>query len=185
MGKLQFPPMASAEGGLSPLSSRSSKRPSEGNGFPSKEHPFLEGGVLNKKRQAFAWRFQNSPHWLTEKVFSVTFQLEPKPTPIPKPRPTYRNPICRAKEYARMIETGQAKNESDLARKIGVSRVRVCQYVRLLSLDGSVIKALEQLGDPLSKRIITERLLRKYIHLNIKTQRAFIQQLISKSSIKE
>ncbi len=84
-----------------------------------------------------------------------------------------------------MIETGQAKNESDLARKIGISRVRVCQYVRLLSLDATVIKALEQLGDPLFKRIITERLLRRYIHLNKKTQRAFIRQLMSKSSIKE
>lgn len=78
----------------------------------------------------------------------------PKP---PKPRPTYRNPIYRAKEYARMIESGQAKNESDLARKIGISRVRVCQYVRLLSLDASIVKALEQLGDPFTDRVITER----------------------------
>ncbi len=59
-----------------------------------------------------------------------------------------------------MIESGQAKNESDLARKIGVSRVRVCQYIRLLSLDASVIKALEQLGDPMPKRYVTERRLR-------------------------
>ncbi len=69
-----------------------------------------------------------------------------------------------------MIESGQAKNESDLARKIGVSRVRVCQYVRLLSLDASVIKALEQLGDPLHKRVITERLLRPYLRKTPKEQ---------------
>jgi hypothetical protein len=62
-----------------------------------------------------------------------------------------------------MIETGQAKNESDLARKIGVSRVRVCQYVRLLSLDDSVIKTLEQLGDPMPKRYVTERRLRSIL----------------------
>jgi len=120
-----------------------------------------------------------SPHWLTEKVFSVTFQFEPKPTPIPKPQPTYRNPIFRAKEYARMIESGQAKNESDLARKIGVSRVRVCQYVRLLYLDGSVIKALERLGDPLTKRVITERLLRPYLKLDTKEQRNIIINLLT------
>jgi len=48
-------------------------------------------------------------------------------------------------------ETGQAKNKSDLARKIGISRVRVCQYVRLLSLDASIIKVLERLGDPLTE----------------------------------
>ncbi len=62
-----------------------------------------------------------------------------------------------------MIESGQAKNESDLARKIGVSRVRVCQYVRLLSLDNSIIRALEQLGDPMPERYVTERRLRSIL----------------------
>jgi hypothetical protein len=77
-----------------------------------------------------------------------------------------------------MIETGQAKNESDLARKIGVSRVRVCQYIRLLSLDASVIKALEQLGDPMPKRYITERKIRSIIKMPRKKQRALIEDLI-------
>jgi hypothetical protein len=116
-----------------------------------------------------------SPNWLTEKVFSVTFQFEPKPTPVPKPRPTYRNPIYRAKEYAHMIKTGKAKNESDLARKIGVSRVRVCQYVRLLSLDGSIVKAIEQLGDPLTERVITERRLRPYLRKTPKEQQKILK----------
>ena len=69
-----------------------------------------------------------------------------------------------------MIESGQAKNESDLARKIAISRVRVCQYVRLLSLDASIVKALEQLGDPLTKRVITERRLRPYLRKTPKEQ---------------
>lgn len=62
-----------------------------------------------------------------------------------------------------MIESGQAKNESDLARKIGVSRVRVCQYVRLLSLDNSIIRALERLGNPMPERYVTERRLRSIL----------------------
>lgn len=118
-----------------------------------------------------------SPHWLMETVLRVTFQLPSRLPKPPKPRPTYRNPIFRAKEYARMIESGQAKNESDLARKIGVSRVRVCQYVRLLSLDASVIKALEQLGDPLTKRVITERLLRPYLRKTPKEQQKLLRLL--------
>jgi len=73
-----------------------------------------------------------------------------------------------------MIESGKAKNESDLARKIGVSRVRVCQYVRLLSLDASIVKALEQLGDPLNKRVITERLLRPYLRKTPKEQKRIL-----------
>ena len=74
-----------------------------------------------------------------------------------------------------MIKTGKAKNESDLARKIGVSRVRVCQYVRLLSLDNSVIKAIERLGDPLTKQMITERRLRPYLTKNYKEQQKIIK----------
>jgi hypothetical protein len=62
-----------------------------------------------------------------------------------------------------MIETGEAKNESDLARKLGISRVRVNQFIRLLKLDTSIIKAIEKLGDPLTSQIITERMLRPYV----------------------
>jgi len=76
-----------------------------------------------------------------------------------------------------MIESGQAKNESDLARKIGVSRVRVCQYVRLLGLDNSVIKAIEQLGNPLHKRVITERRLRPYLRKTPKEQEKILKLL--------
>ena len=76
-----------------------------------------------------------------------------------------------------MIESGQAKNESDLARKIAISRVRVCQYVRLLSLDASIVKALEQLGDPLTERVITERRLRPYLRKSSKKQRELLSLL--------
>jgi hypothetical protein len=78
-----------------------------------------------------------------------------------------------------MIESGQAKNETDLARKIGISRVRVCQYVRLLSLDASVVKALEQLGDPLTERVITERWLRPYLRKTPREQKVLINTLCS------
>ncbi len=81
-----------------------------------------------------------------------------------KSRRNYRNPICLAKEYKSMIENGKAKSESDLAKKLGVSRVRVNQIIRLLKLDDQVIKGIELLGDPLAKQIVTERMLRPYIH---------------------
>jgi DNA-binding GntR family transcriptional regulator len=50
-----------------------------------------------------------------------------------------------------MIDSGQTRNESDLARQIGVSRVRVNQIIRLLKLDEEIIKAIERLGDPMPK----------------------------------
>jgi hypothetical protein len=73
-----------------------------------------------------------------------------------------------------MLESGEAQSKTDIARKIGTSRVRVCQYVSLLRLDASVIKALEQLGDPLTKRVITERRLRPYLTKTSKKQQKLL-----------
>jgi hypothetical protein len=92
--------------------------------------------------------------------------------------PTYRNPIHLAKEYALMIETGEAKNESDLARKLGISRVRVNHFIRLLQLDASIIQSIEKLGDPLTSRMITERMLRPYV-LNLRDKGALIKIIAS------
>ena len=76
----------------------------------------------------------------------------------------HRNPICLAKEYKRMIDTGEVTNQSDLARKLGVSRVRVCQILSLLKLDVKTIKAIERLGDPMIHAIITEKMLRSCLN---------------------
>ena len=74
-----------------------------------------------------------------------------------------------------MIDSGQARNESDLARQIGVSRVRVNQIIRLLKLDSQIIKQIEELGDPLSSQIVTERILRPYVGLPFKKQKNILQ----------
>jgi biotin operon repressor len=74
-----------------------------------------------------------------------------------------------------MIKTGQVKSEADLARKLGISRVRVNQIVRLLKLDSQVIKQIEKLGDSLPSQIITERMLRPYIGLPFEMQENILQ----------
>jgi biotin operon repressor len=58
-----------------------------------------------------------------------------------------------------MIDSGEVKSEADLARKLGISRIRVNQIVSLLKLDEQVIEMVEQLGNPMKSRIITERCL--------------------------
>jgi len=63
-----------------------------------------------------------------------------------------------------MIDKGQVKNQSDLARKLGVSRARVTQILSLLKLDSLILQELEKLGNPLKSRIITERMLRSYVN---------------------
>ena len=99
-----------------------------------------------------------------------------RPSKPPKPQPTYRNPIFVAKEYANRISSGEAKNESDLARKIGISRVRIWQYTSLLGLNATLVQAVEALGDPMPKRLITERQLRQMLK-DPKGQESFILEL--------
>jgi len=85
-----------------------------------------------------------SPDCTVERTFTTLVCLENtkkrKREPI---NPNYRNPIYVAKEYAQIIETGEAKSESDLARKMGISRVRVNQFIKLLKLDALIIRSIE------------------------------------------
>ena len=59
-----------------------------------------------------------------------------------------------------MIESGEVKNQAELARKLGISRARVTQILNLLKLKPQIILELEKFGDPLNSKIITERMLR-------------------------
>jgi len=91
----------------------------------------------------------------------------------------YRNPIYLAREYKRVIDSGQVKNRSELARKLGVSRVRVYQILSLLKLDSLIIQELENFGDPLKSRIITERMIRPYVNKSPQEQKALLNILKS------
>ena len=78
-----------------------------------------------------------------------------------------------------MIDNGQVRNQSGLARKLGISRVRICQIISLLKLNPLVIQELERLGDPLKSRIITERMLRPYVNKSPQEQKDLLNSLKS------
>jgi len=63
-----------------------------------------------------------------------------------------------------MIDSGEAKNQTELARIKGISKARVTQILNILKLDKSIIYRLEQIGDPMDRKVISERELRKVIH---------------------
>ena len=63
-----------------------------------------------------------------------------------------------------MIESGEVKNHAELARIKGISRARVTQILNLLRLGKNIISNLEQIGDPIDRKVISERELRKIIH---------------------
>ena len=73
-----------------------------------------------------------------------------------------------------MIDNGQVKNQSGLARKFGISRVRIHQILSLLKLDSLIVQELEKLGDPLKSKIITERMLRPYVNKSFREQKELL-----------
>jgi hypothetical protein len=70
-----------------------------------------------------------------------------------------------AQEWQRMLSAGECASRADLARKLGVTRARVTQVLSLLDLAPEVVEALAALGDPLSRPIISERMLRPLLTL--------------------
>jgi adenine C2-methylase RlmN of 23S rRNA A2503 and tRNA A37 len=76
-----------------------------------------------------------------------------------------------------MIDNGQVKNQPELARKLGISRVRIHQILSLLKLDSFIVKELEKFGDPLKSTIITEYILRPYVNKSIQEQKALLNFL--------
>ncbi len=118
-----------------------------------------------------------SPNWLEHRTFTFIVSLENM-----KPRKeqvvhSYRIPIYLAQEYKRMIDSGKAKNESDLARQIGVSRVHVNHFITLLKLAPEIIRLVEEMSDPMPQRYISERKLRSIAKLPSEKQRAIMEAL--------
>jgi hypothetical protein len=70
-----------------------------------------------------------------------------------------------------MIDNGQVKNQSSLACKLGISRVRIHQILGLLKLDSLIVQELEKFGNPLKSKIITERMLRPYVNKSYQEQK--------------
>ena len=95
-------------------------------------------------------------------IYRIYFQTVVKKSSISKK--TYRKPIYFTQEYKKMLNTGKVKNQAELARIKGISRARVTQILNLLRLDKSIIDNLEQIGDPMDRKVISARELRKIIH---------------------
>jgi len=115
-----------------------------------------------------------SPDCSIDRTFTSTFYFPYKVAKANQIARIYRNPIYLARNYKRMINNGQVKNQSGLARKLGISRVRICQILGLLKLDSLIIQELERLGDPLKSKIITERMLRPYVNKSFREQKEFL-----------
>lgn len=103
-------------------------------------------------------------------------------TPEPKLSRLYRNPVAVAKEFQKALTKGECSSRADLARKLGVSRARVTQILRLLRLAPEVLESIADLGDPLPSPIITERRLRPVVNLSPEDQKRWINSILEDES---
>ena len=73
---------------------------------------------------------------------------------------TYRNPIIYAQELADEMKK-EGLSQAELARKHGLSRARVHQWLSLLKLPKMKIILMQAMGDKWERKLLTERSLRK------------------------
>ena len=120
------------------------------------------------------WLLSGSPDYSIDRTFISTYYFLHKVMKVNQIARIYRNPICLSKEYKQMIDNNQVKNQSELARKLGISRARVTQILRLLKLNSLIIQKLEKLADPLKSKIISERMLRPYVNKSFREQKELL-----------
>ena len=111
-----------------------------------------------------------SPDWNIDRTFIYQFYFQTSFKKSSIPEKTYRNPIYLVREYKRMIDSGEVRNQAELSKLKNISRARVTQIINLLKFDSIIIRESEKLGESLQSRIITERMLRPYVNKSFKEQ---------------
>ena len=108
-----------------------------------------------------------APWWQTFAVHRghenrrVVFRWEP---PTAGPARVWTSPLHEARRYASIIKSDPAvRTQADLAREMGVTRVRITQVMNLLRLAPEVQDRLLGLEDPKEVQFFSERRLRPLI----------------------
>ena len=125
------------------------------------------------------WKWSDSPDCNIGKTFTSTIYFPNKTIKANPIKRIYRNPIFLAKEYKKMIDSGETKNQSEFAKLKGIPRARATQILGLLKFNSLIIQELKKLGDPLKSKIITERMLRSYVNKSSKEQKILFNILKS------
>ena len=84
-------------------------------------------------------------------------------------------------EWKQLLDSGQFENKAELARHLGVSRVRVLQILDLLKLCPTVVSKVSALGETFKGKILGEKTLRPLVKLSFEKQQDKISQLLLQS----
>ena len=105
------------------------------------------------------WRLGSlSARTYSSPVIIITYPL-PDANYNSKPRRIFRNPLVVAMELAQEMRR-EGITQAELARKHGISRARVNQWLSLLKLPEGERKRILSMGDHWERRVVTERRLR-------------------------
>ena len=108
----------------------------------------------------------------------------PLPRGKPKPPKVPRTPLVveflrKALEWQALLASGEAKNQADIARREGISRVRITQVMWLLRLAPEIQERVLAMPETIRRPPISERVLRPIAHLeDVTDQKVRFQQLI-------
>lgn len=112
----------------------------------------------------------------------------PEPRGAPKPPRDPRTPrvvglLRKAMEWQRLIESGEAVNRAEIARRDRISRARVTQVMALLHLAPEIQRSILSMPDMVRRPAITERALRPIAQLeDLDDQRLRFRDLISRQN---
>jgi len=110
-----------------------------------------------------------------ERRYRFPWDEPPEPPRLVSPRKRRRpNPVSIAREWRRTMEE-RGESRAELARRLGVTRARVTQVLKVLDLDPVVLACVERNPDPR----ITERALRSIVHRSPHEQLTHVDQLLA------
>lgn len=78
----------------------------------------------------------------------------------------------------RKLEDGEYSSRAEFACSLGISRARVTQMFQMLDLAPDVVQMILDLGDPMPKRWVTERALRRLVAKSFSDQRSEVARML-------
>ncbi|MCK5117514.1 MAG: helix-turn-helix domain-containing protein [Candidatus Aegiribacteria sp.] len=90
-----------------------------------------------------------------------------------KHRKTYRNPIIYAQELQDEMKR-EGLTQAELARKLGISRARVNQWLSLLKLPIRETEKVLAMGDNWNRQLVTERQLRTLTNVFVQLSGSYV-----------
>lgn len=86
--------------------------------------------------------------------------------------------IERAEEFRRLLDSGQVRNQAELARTFGLTRARVTQLLQLLDLHPDILAYARGLPPGTPTKFVTERGLRPLLKLKPEQQLRQARRLV-------